>query len=95
MYAKNLYLVLTPLGMSDKKSAIEDLFDNEVLKEEASGKKFNSSNSKIDIKKNTEKSRSAKKVTLAKRNSIDFSGFKVLFDRIVKCLEHYKYTKGK
>jgi len=91
---ENLYLVLTPLGMSDKKSAIEDLFDNEVLKEEVSGKKFNSSNSKIDIKKEYGKEIFAKKVILAKRNSIDFSGFKVLFDRIVKCLEHYNTYKG-
>lgn len=80
--------------MSDKKSAIEDLFDNEVLKEEVSGKKFNSSNSKIDIKKEYGKEIFAKKVILAKRNSIDFSGFKVLLDRIVKCLEHYNTYKG-
>lgn len=90
---ENLYIVLTPRGISDKKSAIEDLFEREVLKEEVSGKKFNPSNNKIDITKEYGKEIFAKKVILAKRNSIDFSGFKVLLNRVVKCIEHYNSMK--
>ncbi|MBS4725877.1 retron Ec67 family RNA-directed DNA polymerase/endonuclease [Aeromonas veronii] len=90
---ENLYIVLTPRENPDKNSAIEDLFNPEILKEEVSGKTFNPSNSKIDITKEYGKEIFAKKVIFAKRNSIDFSRFKVLLDRIVKCLEHYDSNK--
>lgn len=90
---ENLYIVLTPRGTHDRHSAIENLFSQEVLNEEVSGKKFNPSSNKIDIAKEYGKEVFAKKVIVAKRNSIDFSGFKVLLDRIVKCIVHYDSSK--
>ncbi|WP_421350206.1 retron Ec67 family RNA-directed DNA polymerase/endonuclease [Aeromonas veronii] len=61
---ENLYIVLTPRENPDKNSAIEDLFNPEILKEEVSGKTFNPSNSKIDITKEYGKEIFAKKLSL-------------------------------
>lgn len=88
----NLYVVLTPLGNADKQTAIEDLFTSATLKEKVSGKSFNSTN-KIDITKEYGKEIFAKKVILAKKPTIDFVGFKILLNRIVKCIEHYDSIK--
>lgn len=87
----NLYIVLTPLG-TEKSTAIENLFTRATLDEIVSGKKFNPSN-KMDITKEYGKEIFAKKVVLAKKGSIDFSGFRVLLSRIVQCIEHYDSVK--
>lgn len=87
----NLYIVLTPLGAGNS-TAIEDLFTTATLSEVVSGKKFNPSN-KMDISKEYGKEIFAKKVVLTKKNSIDFSGFRVLLNRVVQCIEHYDTVK--
>lgn len=87
----NLYIVLTPLGGAAE-TAIEDLFAKATLGEIVGGKKFNPSNN-IDITKEYGKEVFAKKVVLAKKGAIDFSGFKVILDRVVQCIEHYDSIK--
>lgn len=88
----NLYVVTIPIGNTAKETAIEDLFKHETLREELSGKKFNKNNS---YNKETEygKEYFAKKVVLAKKASIDFSGFNELLERIEKCIDHYHSIK--
>ncbi len=88
----NLYVVFTPLSTSGKDAAIEDLFTKDTLSETLSGKKFNPKN---DMNPATEYGKEffAKKVVLAKKSSIDFSGFHVLLARIAKCIEHYESIK--
>lgn len=87
----NLYVVLTPLGAA-KSTAIEDLFTRSKLDEIVSGKKFNPAK-EIDKDKEYGKEIFANKVVLAKKGSIDFSGFCPILDRIVKVLEHYESIK--
>ncbi|MEC4559578.1 retron Ec67 family RNA-directed DNA polymerase/endonuclease [Pseudomonas inefficax] len=87
----NLYVVLTPLGGA-KYSAIEDMFTKATLGEIVGGKNFNPSN-KMDSSKEYGKEIFAKKVVLAKKGSIDFSGFKAVLNRIVQCIEHYDKIK--
>lgn len=89
---RNLYIVVTPRSAVGADSAIEDLFTRATLDEEVGGKKFKPAN-KIDTDTHYGKEIFAKKVVLAKKGSIDFSGFKILLDRIVQCLEHYDKTK--
>jgi hypothetical protein len=88
----NLYVVFTPLGASDKETAIEDLFTKKTLSRTISGKKFNPKN---DMNPATEYGKEffAKKIVLAQKTSIDFSGFHVLLARITKCIEHYDSIK--
>ena len=88
----NLYVIFTPVDNVEKEAAIEDLFKKETLSEELSGKKFNKNN---DYDKATEygKEYFAKKVVLAKKASIDFSGFHELLERIEKCIGHYHSIK--
>ena len=47
----------------------------------------------MDISKEYGKEIFAKKVVLTKKNSIDFSGFRVLLNRVVQCIEHYDTVK--
>ncbi|WP_122439438.1 retron Ec67 family RNA-directed DNA polymerase/endonuclease [Pseudomonas viridiflava] len=89
---ENLYIVLTPRGIPDKHTAIEELFSQKVRDEVISGKTFNHTN-KVDIKKEYGKEIFAKKVILANKSSVDFSGFRVLLNRIVQCIEHYDSIK--
>ena len=83
----NLYLVKTP----EKKgqSCIEDLFPNKWLKTVLNGKPFNAS-SKHNISKEYGKEIFAQAVIKPNADSIDFSGFDQLLDRIVAVLDHYK-----
>jgi RNA-directed DNA polymerase len=84
----NLYIVFTPLIDGMQKVTIEDLFTKETLSEKLSGKTFNK-NDNYDTKTEYGKEYFAKKVVLAKKSSIDFSGFKDLLERIEKCISHY------
>ncbi|RAS27608.1 MULTISPECIES: retron Ec67 family RNA-directed DNA polymerase/endonuclease [unclassified Pseudomonas] len=87
----NLYIVLTPLGGA-KSTAIEDLFLKSTLDEKVSGKKFNPDKN-IDTATEYGKEVFAKKVILAKKGSIDFSGFSTILNRTVQCIEHYDSIK--
>ncbi|UPT35048.1 retron Ec67 family RNA-directed DNA polymerase/endonuclease [Pseudomonas amygdali] len=86
---ENLYVVLTPLGPSGSKSEIEDLFTSST-REELVDKKTLCLDKEIDRSSQYGKDTFANKVILPKKASIDFSGFKILLDRIVLCMEHYE-----
>ncbi|MFC3284450.1 retron Ec67 family RNA-directed DNA polymerase/endonuclease [Litchfieldella rifensis] len=87
---QNLYVVLTPLGAAGKETAIEDLFSKKVLGEKVSGKTFNPCDKTRDNAKEYGKEVFAKRVVLAKKDSISFSGFKPILKRIVQCIDHYE-----
>lgn len=84
----NLYIVLTPLGMAESHTSIEDLFPQKTRDTILGGKKFNKEN-KIDVASEYGKELFAKKVVLPNKNSIDFSGFNVVLTRMVQCIEHF------
>lgn len=89
---ENLYIVLTPRDGSNKHTAIEDLFTQGTRDTVVSGKTFNPTN-KTDITREYGKEIFAKKVILANKNNVDFSGFKVLLNRITMCINHYNSIK--
>ncbi|EGH64157.1 RNA-directed DNA polymerase (Reverse transcriptase) [Pseudomonas syringae pv. actinidiae str. M302091] len=89
---KNLYIVLTPMSSSGGSSEIEDLFTPSTRSEPFDGKHL-CLEKDIDRATQYGKDTFANKVILPKKNSIDFSGFKVLLDRVVMCIEHYKSAK--
>jgi hypothetical protein len=68
------------------------MFTKATLGEVVGGKTFNPSN-KMDSSKEYGKEIFAKKVVLAKKGSINFSGFNVILKRIVQCIEHYDKIK--
>lgn len=84
----NLYLVKTPELGKNNSSCIEDLFDPALLKFSLDGKKFNP---KCDKETTAEfgKSLFAERVVRPNADTIDFSGFAALLDRIVKVIDHY------
>ncbi|VWL97055.1 retron Ec67 family RNA-directed DNA polymerase/endonuclease [Burkholderia lata] len=85
---ENLYVVYTPLGATGKGAPIEDMFDKSVLQKQLNGKTFNPSNSGINHATEYGKAFFAQHVVKKGAEGIDFSGFKVLLDRIVKAVEH-------
>jgi len=87
----NLYIILTPLGTANN-TAIEDLFTQPTREELVSGKKFNPKKD-IDTTKEYGKEIFAKKVILAKKSSIDFSGFNTILNRLCQCIAHYESIK--
>ncbi len=84
----NLYIVLTPISEGNQ-TAIEDLFDQAARQIQVSGKSFNPKN-ESDSTTEYGKEIFAKKVVQARKDSIDFDGFKPLLDRIVGAIEHYR-----
>lgn len=86
--ASNLYLVKTPEKGNGHKSCIEDLFDEATLNETLGEKTFNKTNT---TSTDTEYGKYffAEKVVQVKANSIDFSGFKPLLNRIVAVMHHH------
>lgn len=89
---ENLYIVLTPLPTTGKHSAIEDLFTQATRDEPFEGKTF-SSDKDFDKSKHFGKEIFSKKIILHKKVSIEFSGFKILLDRITQCINHYNSIK--
>jgi RNA-directed DNA polymerase len=86
--ASNLYLVKTPEKGKNHQSCIEDLFDKETLNEKLGEKVFNKSNT-TSTDTQYGKYYFAEKVVQVKANSIDFSGFNPLLQRIVSAIEDY------
>lgn len=84
----NLYILLTPLKDNGDDSMMEDLFDDKTLAEKVDGKTF-STEKHIDINKEYGKQIFSTKVVRANQGKINFDGFKVIFERIVKVNEHY------
>lgn len=91
----NLYVVPTPRGSNDTDSAIEDFFDTATLKEELNGRKFDRSNKTDDKPGFYGKGHFARDVVAKKADTIDFSGFKAILDRIVKVIDDYQAKLAK
>ncbi|MQQ37654.1 ribonuclease H [Pseudomonas sp. SZ57] len=90
---ENLYLVLTPLAPPpDRQTAIEDLFTQDTRDEQVDGKIL-SLEKEFDKATHYGKDAFANKVVLVKKSSIDFSGFNVILNRIMQCIEHYDSIK--
>lgn len=85
---ENLYIVYTPLAKDGAGAPIENLFENSVLEKKLNGKTFNSSNSGINHAKEYGKAYFAQHVVKKDADTIDFSAFKSLLDRIVKAIDH-------
>ncbi|MCA8320093.1 retron Ec67 family RNA-directed DNA polymerase/endonuclease [Burkholderia cepacia] len=85
---ENLYIVYTPLDAGGKGAPMENMFEKSVLQTQLGGKTFNPSNTKINHAKEYGKAYFAQHVVKKDADKIDFSGFKVLLDRIVKAIEH-------
>lgn len=90
---QNLYIVLTPRGKSGENTEIENLFSKKTLRVKIDGKSFNPCNKRINIDKEYGKEIFAKKVVMAKKAEISFSGFKPLLNRVVQCIDHYDAIK--
>lgn len=84
----NLYLIKTPETGPKGKSCIEDLFDPALLKTAIDGKKFDA-NKKHGEPGKYGKQRFAEKVVQPQKDTIDFSKFSGLLDRIVAALNDY------
>jgi RNA-directed DNA polymerase len=85
----NLYLVKTPEQGLTGSSCIEDLFEKSVLDTPLDGKKFNPGKV-LDAGKEYGKVPFAEKIVRAKADTIDFSKFALILNRIVAVLDHYK-----
>jgi retron-type reverse transcriptase len=86
--APNLYLIKTPEIGAVGTSCIEDLFEPALLKTEIDGKKFDP-NKKHGEAGKYGKSRFAEKVVQPQKDTINFSKFSALLDRIVAALDDY------
>jgi RNA-directed DNA polymerase len=83
----NFYVVKTPEKRT-KRTCIEDLFPESLLKTLLNGKSFNPAN-EIDPKTEYSKEVFAKSVVRPNAGKIDFSGFDPLLERICKAIEHH------
>jgi len=83
---KNLYAIPTPFIGDAKQSKIEDFFLPATKEFRLNGKKFNPEN-KYDDKTHYGKSDFAYKVIQPKANTINFSGFEPLLDRIAGVID--------
>jgi len=83
----NLYVVITPLKQGAKQSEIEDCFDNSIKNLNLGGKTFNP-DGKADSNVYFGKHILAQYVR-ENAATIDFSGFKGVFDRIIAAIQDY------
>lgn len=84
----NLYVVATPLGPNSAPSKMEDFFDAAIKSTIVEGKKFDDSNN-TDSATQYGKTVFAYKVVKAQADTIDFSGFAPILDRIVAVVEEH------
>lgn len=89
----NLYVVPTPFGPKKKPTSIEDFFDEETLATELNGKKFNRTNKNENSEDFYSKAAFARDVVAKGVNTIDFTGFKAILDRIVMVLDDYRIRR--
>lgn len=85
-FKENLYVLVIPRV---ENKAIEDLFDPEILRHKVEGKTFNRGK-KRDIKKEYGKIIFAKKVIEPFQKSINFDGFKEVFDGLKLIIKDYQ-----
>lgn len=88
----NLYLVLTPQFPGFNGTDIEHFFTDKDRLRTYKGLCFNTV-LKRDPDKDLSKDAFATHIVLAKKNEIDFDGFKSLLDRLVKVIKHYNSIK--
>lgn len=84
----NMYVVPTPLGAGDTKTAIEDFFDAKTLNEKLGSKTFSRA-AKFDDAKHFGKAAFAREIVEKKAASIDFTGFSDILDRVVAVMIDY------
>lgn len=87
--AKNLFVVPTPKGSSKAKSMIEDFFDEKTLKAKFGTKTFDKSN-EYDSGTCYGKNTFAEQIVQKKQDSIDFSGFSPIMERLIEVINFYK-----
>ena len=99
-FCGNVYVLIIPKDGSktieDKRStskAIENLFEPEVLTRKVKGKDFNR-NKNIDAKREYRKSVFASEVVRKGQQSINFSGFKEVFDRLRLTIDDDRKNKA-
>ena len=92
-YVENLYVIFIPPENGGGERAIEDLFDKKTLETKVAGKIF-SLEAKIDPKKEYGKTVFAEKVVKANQNSINFDGFKEIFNRFKDVIEDYQQKRA-
>lgn len=85
----NLYIVLTPLGLSGEDTDIEYFFTNTDRLKTHNGKSFNTVSAR-DERKDLSKDAFSVNIVGAQWRNIDFSGFPPLLDRIQQVIDHYK-----
>jgi RNA-directed DNA polymerase len=88
----NLYLVKTPEMYPDPVSCIEDFFNPELFKTKINGKTFDPKK-KHGASDKYGKFVFAEHVVKPKADTIDFSGFSPLLNRIVAALQDYETRK--
>ncbi|KAF3998515.1 retron Ec67 family RNA-directed DNA polymerase/endonuclease [Glaciimonas immobilis] len=84
----NLYVVPTPLGPKNKKTAIEDFFDKTTLATKLSDKTFSRDN-KMENLKHYGKAAFAINVIAKNANTVNFNKFAPLLDRMVAVIDDY------
>jgi RNA-directed DNA polymerase len=77
----NLYVVPTPIAKAGDQSVIEDCFDKKALSVKLGGKKF-SRDARFDSAKSYGKNHFAEYVVKPREETINFSGFEPILDRI-------------
>jgi hypothetical protein len=85
----NMYVVPTPRGVGNTPTAIEDFFDSVTLAEKLGAKTFMRVDKEFDETKHFGKAAFAREIVEKKTNSIDFSKFSEIFDRVVAVIDDY------
>lgn len=83
----NLYLIFIPIKPGSSSSTMEDLFDEKTLGYKLEGKTFNKTNAQCG-ENQYGKSVFASKIVRKNYKTIDFSGFKVLFNAMQEIIKH-------
>lgn len=83
-FFENLYIVQIEKKDEEEKREIEDLFEEEILKEKLNGKTFERDDKKMNEKKNYGKAYFAENIVIKKQKEINFDNFKPLLSAIEK-----------
>ncbi|NVJ65365.1 MAG: RNA-directed DNA polymerase [Gammaproteobacteria bacterium] len=89
---ENLYIVLTPISATAKKTDMESLFDDKTRLIKYDNKCFNTID-KRDEDKDLSKDSFSRHVIKNQKTSINFDGYRPLLDRLNKVIEHYDKLK--
>lgn len=89
----NLYVVPTPLGPNLAQTSIEDFFDQKTLATLLNGKKFNRTNKDVDNAQFYSKAAFSRDVVAKEADTIDFSAFAAILDRVVMVIQDYQIRR--